>query len=80
VVRIVVSCARLLAFRALTIAIRSIVWSNKRFYPKQIVYSFFDREHCFYHYIAVMFKIFLKNVVQNMFRSRFNFFFVLLPM
>jgi hypothetical protein len=53
-----------------------IVWSNKRFYPKQIVYSFFYREHCFYHYIVVMFKIFLKNIVQNMFKSWFNFFFV----
>jgi hypothetical protein len=56
---------------------RAIVWSNKRFYPKQIVYSFFYREHCFYHDIVVMFKIFLKNIVQNMFKSGFNFF--LLP-
>ncbi len=49
-----------------------LVWSNwaqEGIYPKQIVYSFFDREPCFYHYIVVMFKIFLKNIVQNMFKS-----------
>jgi hypothetical protein len=50
-------------------ALRMIVWSNKRFDPKQIVYSFLNREHCFYHYVVVMFKIFLKNIVQNMFKS-----------
>ena len=44
-----------------------IVWSNKRFDPKQIVYSFLYCEHCFYRYVVAMFKIFFKNIVQNMF-------------
>jgi hypothetical protein len=42
--------------------------------PNKLYTVFFSREHCYHHNIVVMFKILVKNIVQNMFKSRFIFF------